>query len=129
VLIFSRPIAISYPTALEPELRVILEAAQEIGVSTIFITSQTRSQLTSAKVRTNFDHNSGNPIGVCIDVATSNGTARTSSLSAFLSEVPENLTIWTDAVAAKLLFTGAKVIGVQLLDGRKGDQSCLISCY
>jgi choline dehydrogenase-like flavoprotein len=60
---------------------------------------------------------------VCVDVFTSNGTQRTSSLSAFLSQVPDNLTIWTDAVAAQLLFAGTKVIGVEILDGRKGDDA------
>jgi hypothetical protein len=60
---------------------------------------------------------------VCIDAYTSNGTHCTGSFSAFLSLVLDNLTIWTDAVAAKLIFAGTKVIGVEILDGGKGDDA------
>ena len=68
----------------------------------------------------NLDVNSGNPIGVgIVPISGSNGY-RTTSASANLKDTLENLHIWTDTTAAKIIFEGTRAIGVETVDGVKG---------
>ncbi|OQV07561.1 hypothetical protein CLAIMM_11977 [Cladophialophora immunda] len=73
----------------------------------------------------NQDQNSGDLIGVGSISTTTYKGYRVTSASAYLSNPPANLTIWTHALATKLLFekygnsSKPKAIGVELADGRK----------
>lgn len=58
---------------------------------------------------------------MAVNVSSTNGTQRSTSVSAFLPFVPSNLEIWTESRVTKLLFSGKKAIGAGLLDGRKGQ--------
>ena len=75
----------------------------------------------------NPDVNSGNPIGISIAVCSTDNKFRTTSASAYLSEKPENLTVYTNSPVAKIKFDGKEAVGVQLRDGSEGySQSIFI---
>ncbi|RVX65791.1 hypothetical protein B0A52_10322 [Exophiala mesophila] len=75
----------------------------------------------------NPDQNSGESIGVgTVSTTTYNGR-RTTSATAYLTNVPSNLTIWTNSEVTRILLDNAgvnngtstpKVLGVRLRDGR-----------
>ncbi|ORY09615.1 choline dehydrogenase [Clohesyomyces aquaticus] len=67
----------------------------------------------------NLDFNTGNPIGMGIVANSSGPEGRTTSATAHLVDVPENLTIWTDAAVHKLVIDGTKAVGIETADGRK----------
>ncbi|KAF2108061.1 choline dehydrogenase [Lophiotrema nucula] len=69
----------------------------------------------------NLDFNTGNPIGVGVFPASSSKQGRTTSATAHLVDPPSNLTIWTGAAVHRLLFEGAKVVGIETADGRKAS--------
>lgn len=65
------------------------------------------------------DLNSGDPIGYGFSAVTLESGSRSTSGSALRSSIrPPNLTVWTEARASKIIFSGKKAIGVQIADGR-----------
>ncbi|KAF2473694.1 choline dehydrogenase [Lindgomyces ingoldianus] len=64
------------------------------------------------------DFNTGNPIGVGVFPSTYSVEGRTTSATAHLVNLPDNLTIWTDAAVHKLVMEGTKVVGIETADGR-----------
>jgi hypothetical protein len=69
----------------------------------------------------NLDVNSGNPMGVGIVPTFAADGYRTTSASANLKERPDSLLIWTDTIVGKIIFQGVDAIGVETVDGRKGN--------
>ena len=72
----------------------------------------------------NPDQNSGNAIGLAAVTTTTYKGARTTSATAYLSNVPSNLSIWTNTTAHKILFDDdvggvPQAAGVVLADGRE----------
>ena len=62
----------------------------------------------------NLDVNSGNPLGISVcQIGAINGR-RVTAASAYLSNVPSNLTILTDTPVEKLYLGGLKVEGIQV---------------
>ena len=49
------------------------------------------------------------------------GGLRTTSASANLRDKPDNLHIWTEATVGKIIFADAHAVGVETIDGRKGN--------
>jgi len=96
-------VKICLPSVLEKGVKPAIEAAVEYGE------------------KVNLDFNSGDPMGVGLfPQSTSAKVGRTTSATAHLVDAPQNLLIWTDAVVHKLAFEGAKVVGIETADGRKG---------
>jgi choline dehydrogenase-like flavoprotein len=71
--------------------------------------------------KVNLDFNSGDPVGVGIFPSSVSKDGRTTSATAHLLNAPDNLSIWTDAIVQRLQFDGAKVLGIETVDGRKGQ--------
>lgn len=46
---------------------------------------------------------------------------RTTSATAHLANLPENLIVWRNSWVSKLLFEGKLATGVELRDGRQGE--------
>ncbi|KAK9482111.1 GMC oxidoreductase [Lipomyces starkeyi] len=95
------PVHVSLPPVWEKGTAAIIDAGIQYGFAR------------------NLDLNSGNPIGIGIVPSSFAKGYRTTSLSANLSTIPENLTIWTESKAIRVLFDGKRAIGVQLQDGRQ----------
>ncbi len=68
----------------------------------------------------NLDFHSGNPIGLGILPSTYYKGHRTTSESVTSALAVQNLHIWTDAKATKIIFEGKRAVGILLQDGRKG---------
>jgi hypothetical protein len=49
------------------------------------------------------------------------GGLRITSASANLRDKPNNLHIWTEATARKIILIDAHAVGVEIIDGRKGN--------
>lgn len=73
----------------------------------------------------NPDQNSGDLVGVGATSTTTYKGFRTTSATAYLTNPPENITIWTNSTVFKLLFdektksTSLSAVGVLLADGRE----------
>lgn len=65
--------------------------------------------------------NSGNPIGMGIIPNSYANGLRTTSATAHLADVPENLIVWKNSWVSRLLFEGKLVNGVELRGGRQGE--------
>ena len=97
-------VKVCLPTTLEKGVKTGIKAAVEQGE------------------KVNLDFNSGDPMGVGIfPQSTSAKGGRTTSATAHLVDAPGNLVVWTDAVVHTLVFEGKKVVGVETVDGRKGE--------
>lgn len=88
----------SYPNPFEKGLTDVFIAAEEVGFGV------------------NPDVNSGNPIGMGLGAAGLFNGERTTAY-AYLENAPPNLTIVTNAPAAKLLMSGKRATGVKTIDG------------
>ncbi|CZR66954.1 related to alcohol oxidase [Phialocephala subalpina] len=97
----SRPVGVSFPKIWEKGVKEFILEGPKLGVSI------------------NKDLNSGNLIGLGMSPLSSENGLRTTSASANLKTVPDNLEIWTDAPVARVLFESKRAVGVVLLDGRK----------
>ncbi|KAH7313220.1 glucose-methanol-choline oxidoreductase [Rhexocercosporidium sp. MPI-PUGE-AT-0058] len=76
-------------------------------------------QVSTYGIPINLDVNSGNPLGISMaPVSVSNGY-RTTSASANLAVERNNLQVWTNAIAKRIILEGTRAIGVELVDGRK----------
>lgn len=80
------------------------------------------------------DQNSGNPIGVGCTITTTYKGYRITSASAYLDEPPQNLDIWCNTTATKVIFDQQsdgkpKALGIQLADGRiaKANKELILS--
>ena len=62
----------------------------------------------------NLDHNSGNLLGISICQVSALNGRRVTAAGAYLSDIPPNLTILTDAAVERVLFEGHKAVGVAL---------------
>jgi choline dehydrogenase-like flavoprotein len=60
----------------------------------------------------NLDVNSGDPLGIGVVPSTAQKGFRSTASSAFLRDVPSNLTIVTDSPVTNILFEGTKAVGV-----------------
>ncbi|OAP65277.1 hypothetical protein AYL99_01249 [Fonsecaea erecta] len=97
---FTGPVDVSLPLEWEPGVTKVLDIAQTHGFPI------------------NLDQNSGNPIGIGMSPTTVSNGLRTTAASAFLADRPFNLSVWTDAVVTRILFSGKTAVGVELADGR-----------
>ena len=88
------PIRVEYPKVWESPMTMQLDAARESGLGA------------------NLDINDGNPLGLASVPSTSRSGKRVTSADAYLSNVPSNLTIVSDAQVTKILFEGKKAVGV-----------------
>ncbi|KAI4282318.1 MAG: hypothetical protein L6R35_005435, partial [Caloplaca aegaea] len=66
----------------------------------------------------NYDHNSGNPIGIAVCQQTTHNGRRATAAEAFLSQRPENLHIMTNSAVTKVVFQGKRAVGVEV-NGKK----------
>ncbi|KAI4140687.1 MAG: hypothetical protein LQ341_003748 [Variospora aurantia] len=66
----------------------------------------------------NYDHNSGNPIGIAVCQQTTHNGRRATAAEAFLSQRPENLHIMTKSAVTKVVFQDKKAMGVEV-NGKK----------
>ncbi|KAF8859468.1 glucose-methanol-choline oxidoreductase [Acephala macrosclerotiorum] len=94
------PVGVSLPKVWESGAKELILEAPKLGIPI------------------NKDLNSGNLLGLGMSPICAQDGLRTTSASAFLKTIPENLEIWTDTLVAKVLFEGKRAVGVQLLDGR-----------
>ncbi|KAH8807712.1 glucose-methanol-choline oxidoreductase [Xylogone sp. PMI_703] len=94
-------VEVSLPSIIDPELKLCLEAAAELGIPS------------------NPNINSGNPVGVGLDFLSVKDGLRTTSSSAHLRSATDNLTVWTNTQVTKIVLDGKKAVGVETLDGRK----------
>ncbi|OAL18682.1 hypothetical protein AYO22_10375 [Fonsecaea multimorphosa] len=92
---------------------VSLPSVWESGVSKVFEIAQAHG------FPINLDQNSGNPIGIGLSPSTVSHGLRTTAASAFLENRPPNLTVWTEAIVTRILFSGRTAVGVELANGRK----------
>lgn len=60
-------------------------------------------------------------MGVGIAPNSAHMGLRTTSSSAHLSSRPTNLTVWTETRATKVVLEDKRAIGVDLSDGRRGN--------
>jgi len=88
------PLRIEYPMVWETPIAETIDAAEECGLGT------------------NLDINSGNPLGLSSSTATSRSGRRVTAAAAYLSDVPDNLSIVTEAQVTKIVFEGKKAVGV-----------------
>ena len=87
---------IGMPAEWETPTTELMDAAEEAGLGI------------------KLDLNDGQGFGLAACVATSTPDSRRSTAaSAFLASVPHNLTILSDTLVTKVLFDGARAIGVQ----------------
>ena len=72
--------------------------------------------------KVNLDPNDGDPVGMSVFPYSYSQGGRTTSAIAHLKDAGDNLKVWTDASATRLLWSdgGERVIGVQTEDGRRG---------
>ncbi|KIX09119.1 uncharacterized protein Z518_00197 [Rhinocladiella mackenziei CBS 650.93] len=106
---FNGPLDITLPSRRQwpPALDILMKAALDFGWPL------------------NPDQNSGDLVGIGVLSVTSYQGRRTTSASAYLSNPPSNLEIWTDSKVTKVLMDDAhssgkpKAIGVLLADGRE----------
>jgi choline dehydrogenase-like flavoprotein len=73
--------------------------------------------MTSEQYDMNVDLNSGNPIGFGMSPTTAYNGLRITSSSAYLQNIPPNLTIMTSLEVVKILFKNKKATGIVLSDG------------
>lgn len=106
---FSGPLDITLPSRRNwPKgLDLIMKAAQKFGWPL------------------NPDQNAGDLVGVGAATTTSHNGWRVTSATAYLNDLPNNITIWTNTYVSKLLFdektmsTSLSAVGVLLADGRE----------
>lgn len=66
----------------------------------------------------NLDVNSGDPLGVAVCQVSARDGRRVTASDAYLSDVPSNLTIITDATVETILFDQGKTVGVTTDKGK-----------
>ncbi|KAI4114978.1 MAG: hypothetical protein LQ345_004335 [Seirophora villosa] len=66
----------------------------------------------------NYDHNSGDPIGIAVCQQTTHNGRRATASGAFLSQRPDNLHVMTDAAVTKVVFQGKKATAIEV-NGKK----------
>ena len=68
----------------------------------------------SAKYPLNFDHNSGDPLGMAVSQVSAHNGRRTTAAKALLSDPPSNLSIIMRSVVQRVIFdeTGRRALGV-----------------
>ena len=88
------PVRIEFTKVSEQPTKLCLKAAEESGLGI------------------NPDTNSGNSIGLGVNPATSRNGRRTTAAGAYLSNVPDNLTIEVNAQVTKINLEGHKAVGV-----------------
>lgn len=66
----------------------------------------------------NLDINDGNPVGAAVQQNSMADGRRVTAQTAFLKDVPPNLSIKTDATVRKVLFEGKKAVGVEYAGGK-----------
>ncbi|MDI1490431.1 MAG: hypothetical protein OHK93_001634 [Ramalina farinacea] len=69
----------------------------------------------------NLDVNSGNPVGAAIQQNAMVDGQRVSARTAFLKDVPSNLSIKTEITVHKVLFEGKKAVGVEHAGGKSNQ--------
>jgi GMC oxidoreductase len=62
-------------------------------------------------------------MGIGIAPTTVANGYRTTSASANLKDIPNNLQIWTEATVKRVIVEDTRVVGVEMIDGRKGNDS------
>jgi choline dehydrogenase-like flavoprotein len=97
------PIHVGYAQEWERDLTPLLDVFEQAGFPS------------------NMDHNSGNPIGMSVVIASAHGGMRSTAADVLITP-PINLTIYTDCTVQRLLIRGKTVVGVQC-----DQQKC--SCY
>jgi choline dehydrogenase-like flavoprotein len=118
ILMLQSPVDVTLPGVWEPGLKVILDAAKAYGVSALHTFTHVNC-VTFEKLPMMPDINSENNIGFGIAPSTTYRGLRTTAASAYLSEIPDNLTIITQSKVIRILFEGTKAIGINLLNRTK----------
>lgn len=72
----------------------------------------------------NRDLNDGDPIGVGLAPASSRRGVRVTARSAYLSNVPHNLTIRAGVKVGRVLFEGKRAVGVESVEGETSKFCC-----
>ncbi|CAL8580210.1 hypothetical protein XPA_005942 [Xanthoria parietina] len=62
----------------------------------------------------NYDHNSGNPLGIAVCQQSTHNGQRVTAAGAYLQDPPENLHIRMNATVTKVLFEDKRAIGVEV---------------
>lgn len=75
--------------------------------------------LRSGQHTINLDMNSGNPLGMGVSPHTLHKGRRVTAASAYLAEVPSNLTILTDHCVTRVIMEGKKAIGVETMASKR----------
>jgi choline dehydrogenase-like flavoprotein len=92
---------LSYQGAWQPSVRSAFLAAHQVGFNI------------------NSDVNDGNPIGMGIGPACIFNGTRVTAASAYLQGLPNNLTVRTSSLVARVLFAGGVATGVELVTGER----------
>lgn len=104
-------------------LRLILEASSEVDVGMTLKWDPTFGAFldkTAEHHPRNYDHNSGNPLGIAVCQQSTHDGRRVTASGAFLSPRPENLHITTNTAVRKILFEGKRAVGVDI-GAQKGE--------
>lgn len=105
--------------------RLILQTSSEVDVGMPLTWDPTFGDFldkTAVYHPRNYDHNSGNPLGIAVCQHSTHNGRRVTASGAFLSPLPENLHIMTNTAVRKVLFEGMRAVGVDL-GARKGKDS------
>jgi choline dehydrogenase-like flavoprotein len=97
----SGPVSVEFSQQWEGFMPALIESVEEHGFEI------------------NRDLNSGDPIGVGFCPSTSRDGVRVTAKTAYLNTIPKNLEIRTGFRAARLLFEGKRVVGVEGVEGEK----------
>ena len=100
----SGPIGVGYGSEWMPLIDTYLEAADD-----------------ALKCGIIPDYNDGNVVGASVAQFNIAGGERITSPDAFLKQIPENLTLWTEVEVNRIIMDGNKAIGVEFTkDGKTG---------
>lgn len=93
------PVHVEFPRQWEDFLPGVMKGAEELGW------------------KVNRDINSGDPIGVGICPSSSKRGVRVTARSAYLSRLPDNLTVRAGVQVKRVVFEGKRAVGVESVDG------------
>lgn len=105
---FHGPLKVGYAKEWDRDLVPLLDSFVEAGLER------------------NFDHNSGNPLGLGLTI-NSAGNGRRTTAADILAEAPDNLVIITDSPVQRVLLEGKKAVGVQTKENKCQYLSSFVS--
>ncbi len=105
---FTGPLKVGYAKEWDRDLLPLLDSFAEAGLER------------------NFDHNSGNPIGLGLTI-NSAGNGRRTTAADILAGAPDNLVVLTDSPVQRVLLEGKKAAGVQTKENKCQHLSSLLA--